>query len=482
VALAGLLVPVVWIGASHDLAVAASNSNPFHTVDFDMEERLASDVHCHGFASRYNPDGTGVVWQDTTCYGGLQADPFDSTTIPPEGGTDYTLTFKGARAGAPIESAPLNEAKNESDMVTINFGASTGLHARATSGSLSVTSVRGHADVKFQAAIKCLDPVTYAEQSGTWTLLQNWTAAGTFGWSWTCPAGMQFAWVQVIDYWTGTPSYTHETKYVAQYVPGDGTDPSDPGQGAGDPCEASYSGETADSPESTWQTTAGVLPAGSVAFPATPSGACLVTQICLEMFQEKFGPDGHWESCESVDFGAPVQPDPAGADPTPPPGAGEPQLPHAEDEASFWDQVLGALQGLFGVLGKGLMAIVHAIEALVGDLLDGLSGLLQTLFVPHPSSWDLDGLVEQVHGRPPGSVIEGSVGAATSVSDGYQAASGGCANLIDLSPAEGDEVKCSTVKDIGGFAAAYALVQAAIWASAAFAIFKLVSIFFRETS
>lgn len=131
----------------------------------------------------------------------------------------------------------------------------------------------------------------------------------------------------------------------------------------------------------------------------------------------------------------------------------------------------------FCMMVKVLIWIYEQAKKIVGairGLVDAIGTLLQDLLVPSPDSWGLDSLQTQWDNRGPGVVVSEIADGFGGVSDGYQSG-GGCGSLADFSNDDiSANVTCTQVRDSGGMAALYSLVQAGLIALTCWGIWHIV--------
>lgn len=132
------------------------------------------------------------------------------------------------------------------------------------------------------------------------------------------------------------------------------------------------------------------------------------------------------------------------------------------NEPSTWADggmcmVVGALVGVIDAIGDMLGALGQLIEA-IGNLLAELGELLEFLFVPDPSSWDIDGLHDQLETKPPFSVFASATGGVTSAAESF---GGGCTGdlyTIDVGDTDAHVLPCGG-PNLPGWGAVYGLAN-----------------------
>lgn len=124
-----------------------------------------------------------------------------------------------------------------------------------------------------------------------------------------------------------------------------------------------------------------------------------------------------------------------------------------------------AVRALFGVMGD----VLQAVLGLVGQL----GALLRDLFIPDPSSWDMQRLQDQWDSRPPGSVIQDTTDVLGAAADGLSA-SGPC-ELPNWN-ISGQDAQLACPDETGGPAwqGLMSLVRIAITVAAAFYVFHIL--------
>lgn len=151
--------------------------------------------------------------------------------------------------------------------------------------------------------------------------------------------------------------------------------------------------------------------------------------------------------------GPPVDPLPPDSITDPPwQDNGDDQYPTDEDpESDWWKWLIKALASMAKML---VDAIGKVVDAILG-LLQGLLELLMMLFVPDPSSWNTEGLVDQLNeSGPSGTVVEVADGFGGTVST-YQAAGDGCGVLFEMPIGDDTAVgdTCTTSTTLGALRA-----------------------------
>lgn len=406
--LVAFLVPVVWVASTPELASAAENQNPWQSLDLKTTRSFEGDITCRLIA-RYTPEGAGVVWNDAACINGVDIDPYMDS--PPEEGTDYELTFKGLRLGAPEGGSTWAGASCGATTIPATITVLCDRPAGATTWQAGQMYIVVDATSPIFGASLCVRKAGTTQRYG----MYGTYPADTAGF----PAGSKAYSIGRTNYPSGEslPSTgygevevfnctTDATLAVIQIRKSTATDPytpptsdAPPGTGAGDPCEVTEAGDMGPSDEQSLSHRAGTIPGGTLPFPPSDAGLCQVNEVCVEWSFRDF-PSGTATvtGCAIFDWGPPYEEPSA---PEIPDDVAPPTLdnetPHAEDEQDFWDKVLDLLLGLLQQIAKGLKAVVDAVGFVVDAiadlataLLDGIAGL----FIPEDGY--LDGQIDGV--------------------------------------------------------------------------------------
>lgn len=169
--------------------------------------------------------------------------------------------------------------------------------------------------------------------------------------------------------------------------------------------------------------------------------------------------------------GDPLDPggtDTPSADPTTPTGSDDNSCGFSLTDPTTWAG--GGICALVGLIGQALGILGDIFDAIAG-LLDGLGTLLNTLFVPSPDSWGLEGLSDQFMSRPPASLVVDLADSAQAFGSGFS--SGSCSKILDMG--EDMSVSCNSVKDKPGFAAGYSMLSIGMWGLTMIAIWKMLA-------
>lgn len=136
--------------------------------------------------------------------------------------------------------------------------------------------------------------------------------------------------------------------------------------------------------------------------------------------------------------------------------------------------------------GQVICALVWAAKAimgLIGDVLDFLEGLLgavgnllKALFIPDPTSWGIDGLMDQVNGRAPFSLFA-AIGAAMGDLGTAYGGAGSCGSFGQF---EGAEVSACDASAVPGFSALRLLVGGGLVAMTGWYIFGILASLVRQ--
>jgi len=135
--------------------------------------------------------------------------------------------------------------------------------------------------------------------------------------------------------------------------------------------------------------------------------------------------------------------------------------------------------------GAGICVLVKAIGALaqtIKDILDflkNLGQLFETLLVPDPSSWGIDGLKAQLEAKPPFSVLAALGSGVTAAATAYSDSGNGCGVLAGFGQivpgGSATQITCTAIKSGSGYAGLYTLVELGLFLMTGLGVFVLLA-------
>ena len=113
-------------------------------------------------------------------------------------------------------------------------------------------------------------------------------------------------------------------------------------------------------------------------------------------------------------------------------------------------------------------AVLGAVAGIAASVATKVSEALRVLFVPSPSSWDLNGVKAQAESRPPYSVLAALAGGFSSVISSY--GGGSCGVLTTV---EGQSLSTCKLSAVPGWSAMMGVAQVAMFAFTGLGIFRM---------